>query len=131
MTTMTSPSPSTQSTTTTHSSRKSQRVYRSPSDPNDPSPFSAAKIKKEPVTVKLEEEEEAKQQTHLMDIDEKDEEAGTILMALAQHAGRITTSRNHSSSAATYNEKVCYSLFICVQPHAYLFIFILLLAYKK
>lgn len=92
------PSPSRQS-----SSRKSQRVYRSPSDPNDPSPFT--KLKKEGVpllssstsiaaaTIKKEEEQYS---SSMMEIDEKDEEAGTILMALAQHASRISRKQQHT-----------------------------------
>ncbi|KAI9346349.1 hypothetical protein BD770DRAFT_446737 [Pilaira anomala] len=71
-------------------SRKSQRVYRSPSSVNEPSPF---KIKKEPET----------NPTNLMEIDAEDEEAGTILMSLAQHASRL---RNHPSFNPTaYDEK--------------------------
>lgn len=57
-----------------HSSRKSQRVYRSPSSPNEPSPYE--KINKDTV----------------MEIDAKDEEAGTILMALSQHATRMRSN---------------------------------------
>ncbi|KAG2205962.1 hypothetical protein INT47_005280, partial [Mucor saturninus] len=60
----------------THS-RKTQRVYKSPADANEPSPFQKEKNKP-------------------LDIDAEDEEAGTILMSLAQHANRIHT---------TYDEK--------------------------
>ncbi|KAL0138473.1 Sodium/calcium exchanger protein-domain-containing protein [Mucor lusitanicus] len=66
-------------TMTHHNSRKSHRVYRSPSSPNEPSPY--AKSSKDT----------------MMEIDAKDEEAGTILMALSQHATRI---RSHSSATA-------------------------------
>lgn len=57
-----------------HNPRKIQRVYRSPSSPDEPSPY--AKVHKETV----------------MEIDAKDEEAGTILMALSQHAARIQSN---------------------------------------
>jgi hypothetical protein len=61
----------------THS-RKSDRVYRSPRI-NEPSPFSKPLTKREAS----------------MDIDAEDEEAGTILMALAQHAERILNHPQH------------------------------------
>ncbi|GAN08357.1 hypothetical protein MAM1_0201c07866 [Mucor ambiguus] len=71
------------STMTHHSSRKSHRVYRSPSSPNEPSPY--AKSSKET----------------MMEIDAKDEEAGTILMALSQHATRIRSNSLNNDRSAT------------------------------
>lgn len=68
----------------THS-RKTQRVYKSPADANEPSPFQKEKNKP-------------------LDIDAEDEEAGTILMSLAQHANRIHT---------TYDEKVSFLFGLC------------------
>ncbi|OBZ90535.1 hypothetical protein A0J61_01429 [Choanephora cucurbitarum] len=61
--------------------RKSQRVYRSPSNPDDPSPYAKCASS-------------TAEENRLMEIDAKDKEAGTILMALAQHASRI---RSHSA----------------------------------
>ncbi|KAL9540837.1 hypothetical protein MBANPS3_009468 [Mucor bainieri] len=66
-----------------NNSRKNHRVYRSPSSPNEPSPY-----------------EKSSKET-MMEIDAKDEEAGTILMALSQHATRIrSNSVNNDRSAA-------------------------------
>ncbi|KAL9543813.1 hypothetical protein PS6_009076 [Mucor atramentarius] len=70
-------------TMTHHNSRKSQRVYRSPSSPNEPSPY--AKSSKETT----------------MEIDAKDEEAGTILMALSQHATRMRSNSVNNDRNAT------------------------------
>jgi hypothetical protein len=77
------------STSTPIRSRKSERVYRSPSHVNDPSPFS--KVKRETS----------------MDIDAEDEEAGTILMALAQHAERILNHPHHLEKVYTYIFRRC------------------------
>ncbi|KAI8387456.1 hypothetical protein BD560DRAFT_382553 [Blakeslea trispora] len=68
--------------------RKSQRVYRSPSNPDDPSPYAKCASA-------------TPNESHFMDIDAEDKEAGTILMALAQHANRI---RSHST-LGTIEEK--------------------------
>ncbi|OAD02854.1 hypothetical protein MUCCIDRAFT_109701 [Mucor lusitanicus CBS 277.49] len=68
---------------THHNSRKSHRVYRSPSSPNEPSPY--AKSSKDT----------------MMEIDAKDEEAGTILMALSQHATRIRSHSVNNDRSAT------------------------------
>ncbi|CEP10019.1 hypothetical protein [Parasitella parasitica] len=62
-------------------SRKSHRVYRSPSSVNEPSPY--AKVNKDTTMV----------------IDDKDEEAGCILMALSQHAARVRSTHNEQSVA--------------------------------
>ncbi|KAI8636259.1 hypothetical protein BD408DRAFT_426443 [Parasitella parasitica] len=64
-------------TTLHHNSRKSHRVYRSPSSLNEPSPYAKANT------------------DTAMDIDAKDEEAGSILMALSQHAARIRSNSTH------------------------------------
>ncbi|CAO3626848.1 unnamed protein product [Mucor fragilis] len=66
-----------------HNSRKSHRVYRSPSSPNEPSPY--AKSSKET----------------MMEIDAKDEEAGTILMALSQHATQLRSNSVNNDNSAT------------------------------
>ncbi|CAO0791384.1 unnamed protein product [Mucor circinelloides] len=68
---------------THHNSRKSHRVYRSPSSSNEPSPY--AKSSKETT----------------MEIDAKDEEAGTILMALSQHATRMRSNSMNNDRNAT------------------------------
>ncbi|KAK4516618.1 uncharacterized protein ATC70_011593 [Mucor velutinosus] len=70
-------------TMTHHHPRKSHRVYRSPSSPSEPSPY--AKSSKET----------------MMEIDAKDEEAGTILMALSQHATRIRSNSVSNDRNAT------------------------------
>lgn len=69
-----------------HNPRKSQRVYRSPSSPNEPSPY--AKINK----------------NTMMEIDAKDEEAGTILMALSQHATRIRSNSISNAKVVFLND---------------------------
>lgn len=56
-------------------SRKSECVYGTPSQANDSNLFSKVNTK--------------------MDIDTEDEEAGTILLALAQHAERILNHPHH------------------------------------
>ncbi|KAG2228817.1 hypothetical protein INT48_006021 [Thamnidium elegans] len=85
-------SSSTNMTTMASHSRKSQRVYRSPSNANEQLFY----IKKEADTTSN------NNTSSLMEIDAEDEEAGTILMSLAQHANRI---RNHPSSNTAYDEK--------------------------
>lgn len=101
-------SSSTNMTTMTNHSRKSQRVYRSPSNANEQLFY----IKKEADNIPSAATTTTNTTANpsLMEIDAEDEEAGTILMSLAQHANRI---RNHpsSSNTAAYDEKVS---FVCV-----------------
>ncbi|GAA5795166.1 hypothetical protein HPULCUR_000520 [Helicostylum pulchrum] len=89
-------------TTMTNHSRKSQRVYRSPSNANEQLFY----IKKEADNIPSAATTTTNTTANpsLMEIDAEDEEAGTILMSLAQHANRI---RNHpsSSNTAAYDEK--------------------------
>jgi hypothetical protein len=93
-------------------SRKNSRVFRSP-DMSEAVPQAKIKVevKEEPNT--------------FMDIDADDEEAGTILMALAQDSER-RRSNNEKMMLPFYDEKVCIYIYIYI---TYLFVIFSLLFY--
>jgi hypothetical protein len=95
-------------------SRKNSRVFRSP-DMSEAVPQ---------VEIKVEVKEEP---NTFMDIDAEDEEAGTILMALAQDSER-RRSNNEKMMIPFYDEKVCiyifFYIFVCYFFFTLLFIYV-------